>query len=104
MGNTISGQRTNPQFAKPDTNRDYTGEGYITQVRFLKDSDSKLSIALVNPVIVTTYIAPDRFYEIRILDDKLIEKLNAEGQKRWGNYLRERKKLMEQFEGKTLWQ
>ena len=43
-------------------------------------------------------------YEIRILDDKLIEKLNAEGQKRWGNYLRERKKLMEQFEGKTLWQ
>ena len=73
-------------------------------MRFLKDSDSKLSIALVNPVIVTTYIAPDRFYEIRILDDKLIEKLNAEGQKRWGNYLRERKKLMEQFEGKTLWQ
>ena len=50
------------------------------------------------------YIRDDRFYEIRILDDKLIEKLNAEGQKRWGNYLRERKKLMEQFEGKTLWQ
>jgi len=104
MGNTISGQRTNPKFAKPETNRDYTGDGYITQVRFLRDKDSKISIGLVNPVIVTTYIAPDRFYEIRILDDKLVKDLNDQGQKRWGNYLRERKKLMEQFEGTTVWQ
>ena len=38
MGNTISGQRSNPSFKAPDTPRDYTGDGYLLQVTFRKES------------------------------------------------------------------
>lgn len=104
MGNTISAQRTSPKFNAPETNRDYTGDGYITQVQFERGKDGKISIKKVDPVIVTTYIAPDGFYEIRMLTDSLIQNLKDSGFKKWGEYLAERKKLMEKIQGTTVWQ
>ena len=36
MGNTISGQRTKPDFANPSADRDNTGDGLIINVDFEK--------------------------------------------------------------------
>lgn len=104
MGNTISGQRTNPSFTRPETNRDYTGEGYMTQVRFVKD-EKGIRIASINPLILTTYITPEKMYVIKVLDDNFIEELIKNNIKSWPDYLKARKTLMEKIQGTTtIWE
>lgn len=104
MGNSISAQRSVPNWAKPSANREYTGEGYMAQVRFLRDASGKISIAWVNPLLLTTYITPDGLFVIKRLTDTFIDDLFAEGHLRWANYLEERKKLMDTIQGTTVWQ
>lgn len=101
MGNTISAQRTNPSWNAPETNRDYTGEGYMAQVRFQKETDG-VRIVHLNPILITTYITPNGLYVIKVLNDNLIETLKDESP-RWSAYLAERKKLMEKITGKVTW-
>ncbi|MCR5606570.1 MAG: CapA family protein [Treponema sp.] len=103
LGNTISGQRRDPQFKKPDTARDYTGDGYIIQVRVEKESGQK-QITWVNPILITTYIDSDKNYLIRKLDDVFLNTLRKEGDEKWASYLEERKNLMESTRGKLIWQ
>lgn len=103
QGNTISGQRQEVEFDNPDAKRAYTGDGYITQVRFTKEQE-KIKITLVNPILITTYITPDWFFEIRKLNDEFLEELENEGRHTWAKYLSERKKRMEKVEGKLIWQ
>ncbi len=103
MGNTISAQRTNPSFSNPNLPREYTGEGYIAQVRFLKDEDG-IRIVNINPTIITTYITPDLLYVIKRLDESFIQSLKDEKRDKWANYLEQRIKLMKNIKGKTTWQ
>lgn len=103
LGNTISGQRRDPQFKKPDTARDYTGDGYIIQVRVEKKSEQK-QITWVNPILITTYIDSNKNYLIRKLDDAFLNALKKQGDEKWASYLEERKNLMESTRGKLIWQ
>lgn len=118
LGNTISGQRRDPQFTKPETNRDYTGDGYLIQVIVEKDappspSDGVTSVSAppekdkpyepnfriveVTPHLITTYIDEDKNYVIRQLNDEFIQELRDKENEKWANYLVERKKLMEKI-------
>ncbi len=103
QGNTISGQRPNPSFDFPTLVREYTGEGYITQVRFLKDEDG-ISIVSVNPVLITTYITTEKQYLIKRLNDSFIAELKDEGREKWAKYLEARRKLMKKIKGRLIWQ
>ena len=110
LGNTISGQRTNPQFTKPETNRDYTGDGYLIQVEFEKNmyadgtegTDANFRITKVTPYLITTYIDTENQYVIRMLNDEFIQELKETDRMHWANYLSARKKLMEKINGKTV--
>lgn len=105
LGNTISGQRTTPQFTKPETNRDYTGDGYLIQVEFEKTTgnstdEGNIRITGITPHLITTYIDPERQYVIRRLNEDFIRSLRDEGRTSWADYLAARKKLMERIHGK----
>jgi poly-gamma-glutamate capsule biosynthesis protein CapA/YwtB (metallophosphatase superfamily) len=115
-GNTISGQRRNPQFAAPDSEHEYTGDGYLIQVIFSKtvytnssipceDEDTgMLEITEVVPLLITTYIDPSGNFIVKQLDDSFLQTLSDQGQKNWALYLSERKKIMEQIKGNIIWQ
>ena len=103
MGNTISGQRTNPSWSNPGANRDYTGDGYMAQLRFVDDEDG-IRLVWLNPLLLTTYITPERMYVIRFLNQDFIDELKENGQSNWSVYLGQRKKLMDKIQGTTLWQ
>lgn len=102
MGNTISAQRTNPQFKAPETERDYTGDGYMIKVTF--DKNEGISIQNIEPYIITTYITPSWTYVIKLLNENLFETLEKEKRTTWAKYLRDRKKLMDQVKGIETWQ
>ena len=118
LGNTISGQRRDPQFTRPETNRDYTGDGYLIQVVVEKDAPPPPSagvtsataplesdapykpnfrIVEVVPHLITTYIDGDNNYLIRRLTDDFIQELRDQGNQRWADYLAARKALMERI-------
>ena len=103
MGNSISAQRTNPSFSNPSLTRDYTGDGYMAQVRFVR-TDTGINIAQVSPIVITTYIEPDKMYVIKILNENFIKELTEQNHLIWAKYLTERKRLMEQIQGKLIWQ
>lgn len=98
LGNTISGQRRDPQFTRPETNRDYTGDGYLVQVTFEKDgADQPFRMVEVTPHLITTYIDVDNNYLIRRLTDEFIQELRSQGNQKWADYLAARKALMERI-------
>lgn len=103
QGNTISAQRTNPSFHFPTLIRDYTGDGFITEVRFLKDEDG-IRIVNVNPVLITTYITEERHYVIKRLTEDFIKELETAKRAEWPLYLTSRKKIMKNIKGKITWQ
>jgi len=102
-GNTISGQRTNPNFALPDSERDYTGDGLFMNVIVSKTSDGKIEITQLKPDFVTTLITPAGQFVIRLLDDDLSKSLFRAGMHSWSEYIKERKRLMEKI-GAIKWQ
>lgn len=98
LGNTISGQRRDPQFTRPETNRDYTGDGYLVQVIFEKDgADQPFRMVEVTPHLITTYIDGDNNYLIRRLTDEFVQELRSQGNQKWADYLAARKALMERI-------
>ncbi len=103
MGNTISGQRWEPDFANPENSRDYTGDAYMANLTLAKDSTG-IRIKELTPVLITTYITPQWHFVIKVLDDDFIRELDESGKKTWAKYLTQRKKLMEQIKGIQTWQ
>ena len=118
LGNTISGQRRDPQFTTPETTRDYTGDGYLIQVVVEKDAPPPPSagvtsataplesdapykpnfrIVEVVPHLITTYIDGDNNYLIRRLTDEFIQELRDQDNQKWADYLAARKALMERI-------
>ena len=103
MGNSISGQRYSPSFSNPAMPREYTGDGFIAQVRFIKD-DKGIHIVHVNPTLITTYVTPELLCVIKRLDDNFVSELREKKLDKWANYLEQRIKLMKKIKGKTSWQ
>lgn len=96
MGNTISGQRRNPDFANPENPREYTGDSFLIQVRLEKDEQGA-QITWLHPVLLTTYITREHQFVIKKLDDDFLEELKNRGEMQWASYLSERKKSMERI-------
>lgn len=103
-GNTISAQRTNPQFSKPETNRDFTGDGVFVKVTLSRNEQNKIKINGLEPTFITTYKAPTGQYVIRILDDDLIHSLERSELTQWAKYLKARKNISEKTRGPRIWQ
>ena len=103
-GNTISAQRTKPQFASPATPRDDTGDGLLLKVTVTKRGNEKPVIAETTPYFITTYITPAREFVIRFLDDDFISSLKTGGRADWAHYLMQRKQITEKHKEKTVWQ
>ena len=97
-GNTISAQRTNPQFMAPETARDYTGDGLIIKMKARKKAGKKASLSDFEAHLITTYITPKGQYVIKELNDSFIESLDRAEIVNWSEYLRERKKLVEKIQ------
>lgn len=98
-GNTVSAQRTNPQFAAPETARDYTGDGLIVSLRATKSADGSVILSDCEPHLITTYITPSRQYVVKLLDDGFISALDRAEVADWAQYLAERKRIMEKVTG-----
>jgi len=103
-GNTISAQRTDPQFKKPETARDFTGDGLFVKVSVEKTKDLKIKFSSLEPSFITTYKAPTGQYVIRRMDDDFIKCLERAEMTQWAKYLTDRKKIMEKTQGPRIWQ
>lgn len=103
MGNTISAQRTRPSWDKPETARDYTGDGFLATVKFKKDENG-VKIVELKPHEITTYITEDRYYFIRMLNDETIKKFRESDNKKWADYMSKRKKIVDKIKGIEIWQ
>lgn len=104
LGNTISGQRSNPNFANPAAARDDTGDGVLVSVALDKDADGRPFIAAAIPTYITTYLDPQKNYIIKKLDDDMISTFAEQGNKKQADYFAARKKITEKFAGTTLWE
>ena len=97
-GNTISGQRTNPNFTEKnvDLERDNTGDGLLYLVE-LKKSPNKIQIKKITPIFITTYINTAWEFVVKKLDDNFINYLKGVPRKNWADYLEKRKNLNEKI-------
>ena len=86
-GNTISAQRTNPQFTAPETARDNTGDGLILKMKAEKKSDGSVIFSGYEPHLITTYITPSWQFVIKELSDDFISTLDRAEIVNWAKYL-----------------
>jgi poly-gamma-glutamate synthesis protein (capsule biosynthesis protein) len=96
-GNTISGQRTRPNWQNPANAWDDTGDGYLLCVQITETGIE------ARPVYITTHIDDKRHFLIQKLDDDFIQKLRNDKKTMQADYYTARKKIMEQITGTTSW-
>lgn len=103
-GNTISGQRWEPDFKNPENPRDDTGDGIILKLVFQKNSRQETSIEKIETHFITTYINTAWEFVIKFLDDDFIRYLEDIGRTEWAEYIQARKKITENIKETTIWQ
>lgn len=103
-GNTISGQRREPDFKNPENPRDDTGDGMILKIVFQKNSRQETSIEKIETHFITTYINTAWEFVIKFLDDDFIRYLEDIGRTEWAEYIQARKKITENIKETTIWQ
>lgn len=103
-GNTISGQRREPDFKNPENPRDDTGDGMILKIVFQKNSRQETSIEKIETHFITTYINTAWEFVIKFLDDDFIHYLKDIGRTEWAEYIQARKKITENIKETTIWQ
>lgn len=90
-GNTISAQRTSPNFNLKMTERDDTGDGLLYRVVYAKDENGEIYIKNAKNIFITTYINTAGEYVIRKLDKSLIDlMLEAPARTDWAKYIEKR--------------
>ena len=97
-GNTISGQRTAPDFKSknPIGERDNTGDGLLYQVIFSKEEkEGKTSITIkkATPHFITTYINTANEYVIKLLNKDFVDYLYDVPRTNWAEYIKRRIKI-----------
>lgn len=95
-GNTISGQRTKPDFdAKtPAAERDNTGDGLMVQITFTKDTKGKKAhITKAENIFITTYINSAWEFVIKPMNQAFIDYLYEVKRDDWANYIEKRMKI-----------
>ncbi len=99
-GNTVSGQRTSPNFKKTQTERDDTGDGVIISVKMKKNGE-KLTFEAIEPHFITTYITPSWQFVVKLLDDDFLHSLDRADVANWPDYLFNRREILEAVAGES---
>ncbi len=106
-GNTISGQRTKPDFtsANPNDERENTGDGLLYKVTLHKGKDGSLKIQKCESQFITTYINTAYEYVIKPLNQEFIDYLKGVPRNDWAKYIERRIKIdKEQTKDLIEWQ
>lgn len=100
-GNTISGQRWQPQFDNPNNDRENTGDGLMFEITFSKkhntDDTKDVIIEETKPFYITTYINTNWEFIIKNLDTSFVEYLNNVKRVQWANYIQNRIKKSNEY-------
>ena len=99
VGNFVSGQRYRRNYQDPESTREYTGESFLFQIKFVKNNKIIYSDT-INPILITNHTDYYGNTMIKILNQDFIDSLKAQDKK----YYQKRLELMNQIEGKTIWQ
>ena len=99
VGNFLSGQRYRRNYQEPESTREYTGESFLFQIKFVKNNKIIYSDT-INPILITNHTDYYGNTMIKILNQDFIDSLKAQDKK----YYEKRLELMNQIEGKTIWQ
>lgn len=91
-GNTISGQRTKPDFASknPIGERDNTGDGLFYKVKLKKDNKGSVKIQKAEAFFITTYINTANEYVIKPLNQDFVDYLYDVPRSNWAKYIERR--------------
>ena len=99
VGNFLSGQRYRRNYQDPESAREYTGESFLFQIKFVKN-DKIIYSDTINPILITNHTDYYGNTMIKVLNQDFIDSLKAQDKK----YYQKRLELMNQIEGKTIWQ
>ena len=99
VGNFLSGQRYKRNYQNPESTREYTGESFLFQIKFVKTNKIIYSDT-INPILITNHTDYYGNTMIKLLNQDFIDSLKSQDKK----YYQTRMELMNQIEGKTIWQ
>ena len=106
-GNTISGQRRNPDLTSknPNGERDNTGDGLFYKVTLTKDNNGSVKIKKCEPIFITTYINTANEFVLKPLNQDFVNYLYSVPRTNWAKYI-ERRIIINQEATKDLieWQ
>ena len=91
-GNTISGQRRNPDLTSKDPNgeRDNTGDGLFYKVTLKKDNKGSVKIKKCEPIFITTYINTANEFVLKPLNQDFVNYLYSVPRTNWAKYIERR--------------
>lgn len=106
-GNTISGQRRNPDLTSknPNGERDNTGDGLFYKVTLKKENNGSVKIKKCEPIFITTYINTASEFVLKPLNQDFVNYLYSVPRTDWAKYI-ERRIIINQEASKDLieWQ
>lgn len=91
-GNTISGQRRNPDLTSknPNGERDNTGDGLFYKVTLEKDNNGSVKIKKCEPIFITTYINTANEFVLKPLNQDFVNYLYSVPRTNWAKYIERR--------------
>lgn len=91
-GNTISGQRRNPDLTSKNQNgeRDNTGDGLFYKVTLKKDNKGSVKIKKCEPIFITTYINTANEFVLKPLNQDFVNYLYSVPRTNWAKYIERR--------------
>ncbi len=94
-GNTISGQRRNPDLTSknPNGERDNTGDGLFYKVTLKKDNKGSVKIKKCEPIFITTYINTANEFVLKPLNQDFVDYLYDVPRTNWAKYIERRIKI-----------
>lgn len=106
-GNTISGQRWQPELDNPLNDRENTGDGLLFEVTFSRkhgtESEKNVIIKETNPCYITTYINTNWEFIIKNLDSDFVDYLKNAGRHKWASYIEKRIEICGKTKETIVW-
>ena len=99
VGNTISGQRYRRNYKSPEASREYTGDSALFQIEFVKIKDMVYS-ENIKSTLITNHTDWYGNTFIKKLNQDFIDSVKSPDKE----YYQKRLELMNQIQGKILWQ
>ena len=106
-GNTISGQRWQPELDNPLNDRENTGDGLLFEVTFSRkhgtESEKNVIIKETTPCYITTYINTNWEFIIKNLDSDFVDYLKNAGRHKWASYIEKRIEICGKTKETIVW-